>query len=61
MDHDSQAPVVRRTKRTALTRRAVRRPRKITDCDAAGQEPPTVTGSWWLVLPTVAIGLAASG
>lgn len=61
MDHETPAPVVRRTKRTARTRQALRRARKVTGSDTAGKEPQAIAGSWWLVLPTVAIGLAASG
>ncbi|MFZ3394650.1 hypothetical protein TVH25_15440 [Rhodococcus sp. 7Tela_A2] len=61
MDRDNPVPVVRRTERNPLTPRAGRRARNIPGDETAGQEQPTTTGSWWLVLPSVAIGLAASG
>ncbi len=61
MDCDNPAPAVRRTQRSPLTPHDGRRAWNIPGEETAGRERSTTTGFWWLVLPSVAIGLAASG
>lgn len=61
MDRDNPVPVVRRTERNPLTPRDGRGAPNIPGVETAGQEGSTTAGFWWLVLPSVAIGLASSG